>query len=1078
MVPIFLLVLLEIVSSFQPLEIRGTSRPLIQKAIANSNDCQSHLAGPCLGVERNGHRQRYTRTRGRCNLSTARNSSPSTGRILFERILRSNSAANEIDFLGSVISWLQDFWNLPSNIPMVYEKRAHEYKGEQDGHDLGVLSLHSALSPCSLATTLHVDVVAIRPESSNSGTMLALVVVYKKAGAADAFCDLPPMVQSLFCDAEKIVIRDLDQALMDWQMSEKPLEYRATKNFETAKRTMLDEITSSSGKADTQSAEKNSSDFEDVDQMGEKAKFQPSLSLLSSSQQERAEANKSSRHSTPSKSSNSDFAVQAAKTIAQQQIKKRALVKEAKKYTEEKDGNADISDLNVRQNSSKMCKGQNPSINLGEWELPSLSDKALASRYFAKTISRPQDFCTRKEKRQNKHRAPMPGKPRVQNSSFGDSPPSKHMRKSSPISSKEKSESHISTDGAVSASKETTYRNEEIRQHLASDALDDAINASKDLSAEELLDAVMSFGDNKRKEEVLGNGFVTGAFEKAKELLQSDKRKNEEGLERHRTTKVEEDAPNTHPGIEFSEKKMKGQQISGDILRAMFEAGGKLADKEIATVNRIGSGALSEQKEIDEQMVNELVAGNKEVSSYARVLDDELAELEMRMTKSPGEEFDSDNENGVFDIFSGPELFNPNVDPENVVNWPGGIPGTKTIGHLPEQLKEAVRQAKFAVSALSKLEQREKDGSQSYWIGNRQLSHNEIIQMQLFVSEASNIGLIYDPSDITLQRSRLRLIIDELRHQPKERFPQIVSEYKDLLLSEHFVGLIKERMHELAIQEVESIQKNNSTLYEKQRREIEILGNLVASAQLLLKETQALGAELEAQQLEVIRSICKVAMNPSLQTEEEIASALSDAVRDMRPLFDDTFVAYLKYAIAEEEASLARAGFLDDPDHAQWLYVLKIIQQGVYHEISRGLSRYIDHIGYILRMQTPIERRLLLSEIIDALPAMDVRPFVQTVENIAGALGDAARGEFGDSIVLGEMTNKILQLYRDVRDLLPPERIDQLSRDADEWAKQKREKLSNQKIATTAHLKAADKAGFLEDDTVSLLRGGEMERHD
>lgn len=46
----------------------------------------------------------------------------------------------------------------------------------------------------------------------------------------------------------------------------------------------------------------------------------------------------------------------------------------------------------------------------------------------------------------------------------------------------------------------------------------------------------------------------------------------------------------------------------------------------------------------------------------------------------------------------------------------------------------------------------------------------------------------------------------------------------------------------------------------------------------------------------------------------------------------------------EEEGRLARAGVLDDPEHNEWLMVLKIIQQGVYSEIAVGINRYIEHI--------------------------------------------------------------------------------------------------------------------------------------
>lgn len=38
----------------------------------------------------------------------------------------------------------------------------------------------------------------------------------------------------------------------------------------------------------------------------------------------------------------------------------------------------------------------------------------------------------------------------------------------------------------------------------------------------------------------------------------------------------------------------------------------------------------------------------------------------------------------------------------------------------------------------------------------------------------------------------------------------------------------------------------------------------------------------------------------------------------MLPLLDETFVAYLKYAVAEEEAKLLRRGVLEDPEQNRW----------------------------------------------------------------------------------------------------------------------------------------------------------------
>ncbi|EED94848.1 hypothetical protein THAPSDRAFT_261462, partial [Thalassiosira pseudonana CCMP1335] len=267
-----------------------------------------------------------------------------------------------------------------------------------------------------------------------------------------------------------------------------------------------------------------------------------------------------------------------------------------------------------------------------------------------------------------------------------------------------------------------------------------------------------------------------------------------------------------------------------------------------------------------------------------------------------------------------------------------------------------------------------------------------------------------------IERSRLQMLVDELLLQPEERLEEIALNYKDLLLSDNLVDLIRERLYAMA------------QLHDRERA---IMINLAQIAQGLVKEAQALGAELEVSMLEIIRSICEVAMDPSHKTEEDTAVALSEAVRDMRPLLDDAFVAYLKYAIAEEEGKLAREGVVDDPEHNRWLFVLKIVQEGVYAELSQGVKRHIDHIWYVLRMNSKTERKELLEELISVMPTMDVRPFVKVVSNIVSSLGTSVKGDFADGLVLGEMTNKLLQLQSDVNDVLPPERIKELSKDAD-----------------------------------------------
>ena len=157
---------------------------------------------------------------------------------------------------------------------------------------------------------------------------------------------------------------------------------------------------------------------------------------------------------------------------------------------------------------------------------------------------------------------------------------------------------------------------------------------------------------------------------------------------------------------------------------------------------------------------------------------------------------------------------------------------------------------------------------------------------------------------------------------------------------------------------------------------------------------------------------------------------------------------------------------------------MKIVQQGVYAEIAKGINRYVEHLWYILRMETATERRMLLSKLVDVMPTLDVRPFVQVVDNIVGSLGEAARGEFDGGYELGKMTNKLLQLHRDVKELLPPDRIDRMSRDADEWAAKQKERMLEQRNLTKQRLKAARDTESYDAEIEELGKRGEMERFD
>lgn len=995
--------------------------------------------------------------------------------VLYQKIVRAPQNIEPHLFLSTLVEYIQDRFELPSRLPMVYEAKTLK-------DSKSVVQWDSSLSPSSDQTCLEVQVVAVFPENQSASTNLAMVVVGKRPKTGKF---LPPLLRNLFEDSEKQILKSLDRGLEIYMSGKISFASPKRNSYAEAKQSILAEIMESEGDPESTNKSRGKvTDAEIISQSRSVSESSEGRKQVTARQVIEANVTESSTSSTTiDNPPGLDFAVEqaklAAKRIAERKSSGNFAVDAAKKAAAKmrQDGSKDSktsredkhetkvkegSQINLAHELPHLEKGSPVAMDMTSIRPPSLDLSATGKpRAFMHTISRPSDFLrnqTRSSETEDNQVAAQ-GKRRINLS----------IRQ-------EESSLNISQQELIDDQDDITEPLQKEMIKATQDALSEISEQGEELTPEELLNQVMRFGEEQDNDSAIGAGFVSGAFEKAKDLLREQRQKREERLMHH----VVEKAASEVRTRTAETVDIKGMSIEEE-LRRMFEAGEHIADGRLKNIEKPGS--VSEEELLEKQdEVDTLISLEKSISSHARILDDELAELEIRINKSPGEELDGFSKAPMFDIFSGPELYNPNVDPETAVNWPGTLPGTGTV-KFPKELDEALKQARFASEVLQNVKEVRTESTHGtnvtkYVVGNRELTDKQVENMRLVVTEAVNIGLIDDPLIKMKEASQLQMLLDELWDQPEERHNEITSNYKDLLLSDNFVALVKERLNVMADRDLEALRRGDDNTEATSSRERQLLGELVVSAQLLLKEAQALGAELEAQQLEVIRSICKVAMDPKHQTEEETARALTEGVRDMRPLFDDAFIAYLKYAVAEEEARLARAGLLDDPEHNQWLFVLKIVQQGVYAELSRGISRYIDHIGYVLRMETAVERKLLLKKLIDVMPSLDVRPFVQVVDNIIGSLGDSVRGNFDGSTALGEMTNKLLQLHRDMKELLPEERIALMSRDADEWAQRQRQKLMETRAKTQKLLQAARETEHLDGEVESLVRRGEVDRYD
>lgn len=1052
------------------------------------------------------------------SLAAAKTATSPTGtqsKTIFQKVVRSPNPDTLI--VGRVVEYLQEEFRVPPTLPLPYTPTV-----VSDDPAGTVLQL---VSPAVPQSQLRIQVVAM----VETPHLAMVVVVHESPTSGKSGTKIPPMLAQLVVASVKGIVQALEQGMEEGvgamvehqQKQQSEREALTAREHALQQEKMVREFVESSSTSNEDSSVVVSDSFDEKD-AAETKNYDAIDAVVVKDEKETRRQQQLAWNAMHQpavekpiavQGGSDDFAVAAAKLARAQRSRNRG---------SDQDYAVRAAKQRLQESNSKTTEQQPPtqvgsnhssekSIQPTDQRLPVL-DTAVSGveRNFMASISTPEKYTAycRKDKRKSIPNATKTKKRATVDNLTSATPKSSRNKKvaeskklsgGQELSASKKvdeppsatmDESQISCNSAVSDRRQVNLRStpevlpemvdvnavpakdpaEKEMMHSTQQVLDEMANSGTDMSPEELLADVMQFGEENSDEP--GKGFVNAALETAKGLLRDQHKKRQNKMKAKLEAQAEE---------KVSPAAAVETLTPDEELRRMFAAGERFANGLITTTTTTSSASsesLTTTSPEDEELIDRVIAANddKSVSSHARVLDDELVELELRIAKSVGEEFDNADKHPIFDIFSGPEVYNPNVDPATAVNWPGALPGTKEM-RLPKELEEAKKQANFAVHVLMNLKEVETDSDhKEYSFGAKKLTEAQVESFRRLVEDAVELGIVDDPIQLQAEEDRLQMLLDELWTQPDERIQCIAENYKDLMLSDYFVQHVKKRLSKMSQSAMSSTDKEEH--HKKQSRERVLLGHLVTYAQLLLKETQALGAQLEAQQLEVIRSICKVAMDPRYTTEEETAMALTDAVRDMRPMFDDAFVAYIKYAVAEEKGRLARAGLLDDPEESRWYMVLQVVQQGVYAEIAKGINRYLDHIWYILRMETPVERRMLLEELVNVMPTLDVRPFVRVVENIAGALGDSVRGEFDGAVPLGEMTNKILQLYRDTKEVLPPERIAEKSRDADEWAAKQKQKLLEQREVTQQRLKGAAKTEHLDGKIDAMERSGEYERFD
>ncbi|CEM06625.1 unnamed protein product [Vitrella brassicaformis CCMP3155] len=246
----------------------------------------------------------------------------------------------------------------------------------------------------------------------------------------------------------------------------------------------------------------------------------------------------------------------------------------------------------------------------------------------------------------------------------------------------------------------------------------------------------------------------------------------------------------------------------------------------------------------------------------------------------------------------------------------------------------------------------------------------------------------------TKEAVRLELLLNELLTTDSSLWETICEQYRDLLLSDRFVPLMRHRLDV----------KPPKTAHE--RRVFRKLTEIVLD---MLHYMEVCWVWLEKQQLRKIQMICEQAIRDDTR--------LNELAESMKPLFDRDFFGYLHYAMEREREILVEKGYDPNLEPTPWLMVLMIIEQGVSNVFQKEVSEEVYQISHLVSQRYPDMRKSMLELLIAKTPKGEWAKFKMVVRNICDYWDSKIRA--GQPVPLPHLTDAIRQLSVDIEALLP-----------------------------------------------------------
>jgi hypothetical protein len=213
-----------------------------------------------------------------------------------------------------------------------------------------------------------------------------------------------------------------------------------------------------------------------------------------------------------------------------------------------------------------------------------------------------------------------------------------------------------------------------------------------------------------------------------------------------------------------------------------------------------------------------------------------------------------------------------------------------------------------------------------------------------------------DPKTFALDQQRLYVLLTELNRTAAELQDGVIDGYRDLLLSENMLFLLKRA-------NITTFDYNQRIFYQK------ITEKTIA----LTTELGALVKTESVRHLQTIQDVCEIAAD--FQHDEE---KFLTRMQYIKPRFDTAFLAYLTYAMGEETTRMRQAGVDPTAAPSDWLKVLLVVKQGVVAEFEARYRQLLEPLLLVARFDAGPLRSDIFKRFVAITPAMEL-PYLKAL---------------------------------------------------------------------------------------------------